>query len=97
MNFKTDYKAMLSSEFSEFVIIDGLLSVSGIFDETYQMVDPNTGLTVMSTKPRVTIFEDDVQNHPLKVGTTRIEARGKLYRLIDKQPDGQGGTTLYLD
>jgi hypothetical protein len=102
MDFKSklgsDFKAMLAGEFAEDITIsDGTDTVSckGIFDETYQQIDPDTNAVVMSNKPRVSLFFDDVA-FKIKQGYI-VGARSKTYKVREMQPDGEGSVTLYLE
>lgn len=96
-----DYKTILTGEFSESFSISGTEGtspspVSGIWDETYQTVDPNTGAAVMSTKPRLTVFVADV---PFEIKQGHIVTRaktGKEYRVKTPETDGEGSVTLYF-
>lgn len=93
-----DFDAMLTSEFSEeFTVTTGPDSVlvQGVFDSSYQTVDPESNAIVMSTKPRVTFPRTRV---PFQVHRrSTVTARGKTYQVREPQPDGEGSMTLYLD
>lgn len=92
-----DFKAMLNGEFSEEVIIsNGTTSqtVKGVFDNTYQIVDPSTQAVMISGKPRVTIWKADVP-FTVKQGQS-VTARNRTYKIVDIQDDKEGAVTLYL-
>lgn len=96
---RADFKSIIAGEFSEKITVRtgvNSVEVDAIFDETYQVVDPQTNAVVMSTKPRVTIFRADVA-FAITVGTSQVVARSKTFRVRDVQNDGEGSATLYLD
>jgi hypothetical protein len=99
MSFRDEFAAMIEGEFSENVTIvteNHSVTIKALYSESYQEVDPETQAVVMSRKPVVSYFEDKV-NFDVKVGTSRVTARNKSYRVRDIQPDGEGSVTLYLD
>jgi hypothetical protein len=102
MGFKdkidSDFKEILNGEFAEeMTISDGQTTISfkGIFDETYQQIDPETNAVIMSTKPRITLFLNDVE-FKIKQGFA-VAVRNKNYKVREKQLDGEGSVTLYLE
>jgi hypothetical protein len=102
MDFKaqcnSDFKGILNGEFAEdLTISDGQTTVNfkGIFDETYQQIDPDTNAVIMSKKPRVSLLLNDVA-FKIKQGHT-VGSRNKTYKVRELQPDGEGSITLYLD
>ena len=102
MDFKaqkdSDFKSMINGEFADdMTITDGenTAEVKGIFDETYQEIDPETNAVVMSKKPRATLFLNDVA-FKIKQGCG-LAIRSKTYKVREIQPDGEGSATLYLE
>jgi hypothetical protein len=102
MDFKekigSDFKGMLNGEFAEeMTISDGQTTINfkGIFDETYQQIDPDTNSVIMSTKPRITLFLNDVE-FKIKQGFA-VAIKNKNYKVREIQPDGEGSVTLYLE
>ena len=102
MNFKeaigSDFKDILNGEFSEdLTISDGVttVTVKGLFDSTYQQIDPDTNAIVISSKPRATLFLNDVA-FKLKQGLV-VVIKGKTYKIREVQPDGEGSAVLYLE
>lgn len=69
-------------------------AVAGVFDNAHQSVDPQTGAQVTSTQPTFGIRLADLLAAPDSGDTVTIGAT--VYRVIDTQPDGQGGSTLIL-
>jgi len=105
----SDVKMMLSSEFAESVMItfhDGVdditINTQGIFDETYEQIDQGSGSIVMSTNPRVTIFEKEIEeNYMRKIENDirenwQVKVRNVNYRIKSPQRDGTGVVMLEL-
>lgn len=94
-----EHKMMLVSEFSREVTItsgDDTVTVRGLFDDTFEIIDPETRTRVLSDDARVTVWEADIPFSVKKSGIT-ITIGGKDYKLRIWEPDNQGGITLYLD
>ena len=104
-----DAKSILSGEFSETIEItfnygaqNITIQATGIFDETYEEVDPDTGAIVMSKNPRVTIYAKDIEEAVGQEISEDIEdnwlvvARGRLFRIKSVQKDGTGVAYLPL-
>lgn len=95
-----DFEKMLQAEFAEDVTITtpghNPLTVKAIYDKTYQMVDPESQSTVLSTRPRVTVASGLV-TFPITKMQTTVLARGKTWRVREKQDDDEGATTLCLE
>ncbi len=70
------------------------VTITGIFDDLYESVDPNTGAIITSQQPIVGIRDADVGQTPRQ--EDRVFVRGILYRVKEVQTDGQGGSKLYL-
>lgn len=69
---------------------------SGIFDEIWEAVDPDTGALISSTQPRVLLMTSYLPaDHKTDEGA-RLEARSKTFRIVDVQPDGEGTVLCYL-
>ncbi len=94
-----EFRSMLSGEFADDAIVRASLEVvvrvRGIYDNTYLEIDPNTGATVASKKPRLTVFLGDV-SFEVRQGHI-VTVSGRAYRVRDIQPDGLGSASLYLD
>lgn len=69
-------------------------SVDGIFEATTEVVDLDTGAPVLSNQPRVSFALADLNALPVTGDTCVI--RGKLYRVVEPEFDGQGTVTLRL-
>lgn len=69
---------------------------SGIFDETYEAVDPSTGAVISSTQPRVQLMRSYLPTGWDTDEGARIEVRGETFRVVDPQPDGEGTVMVYL-
>lgn len=99
--FDRDTAAMLAGEFAEAVSFispatgESLPPVSGIYDETYLTIDPETQVEHAADHARVTIVESE---SPIRLqrGRTELEIRGRRRVVYDIQRFGQGTATLLL-
>lgn len=93
-----DLKNVLDAEFSEDITITSgtnSVTVKGFFDKSFTEVDPETTVPVLSSNPRVVVFESDV---PFKVPQgSKVITRGKTYTVIKPKKTGDGGLALYLE
>lgn len=74
-----------------------------IFNETYQKLDPETGISVMSSNPAALVYVPAIEE---LIGTTfidkcadrsmRLIIRGVNYVVSESQPDGTGCYVLVL-
>lgn len=99
--FDDDTKAMIEdSEFSESVVVEyptENVTTSGLFDEVFLKVDPNTGAEVMVDKPRITLYYNDLkETYGEIINSMYVQARGKRFRIVEPQPDGSGIIYLVL-
>lgn len=69
-------------------------TIDGLFETATEVVDLDTGATVLSHQPRVSFPLAALQAMPA-VGDS-CTLRGKLYRVVEPQFDGQGTVTLRL-
>lgn len=65
-----------------------------VFDDDYQAVDPDTGVTVSSGKPALGVRTADLPTSPAH--GDEWEVRGKAYRATDVQADSEGVTLIFL-
>ena len=72
----------------------GTFTIRGIFDETWEEVDPETLLVISSTQPNVGIKTSELGFTPMS--GDEVDIIGVSYRITDVQEDGQGGDTLFL-
>ena len=104
-----DAKNILAGEFSEPVTIvffddpeEVTIDTTGIYDETYMEIDPETGAIVQSKNPRVTVFAREIEDAIGREISDDIEedwlvkARGKDFRIKSVQKDGTGVAHLPL-
>lgn len=68
--------------------------IDGIFEATTERIDLETGATVLSNEPRISVALSALQSTP-KVGDT-LTIRDIAYRVIEPTFDGQGTATLRL-
>ena len=73
----------------------GCFIVNGIFDNTYQAIDPETEQVLSGNQPALGINLNDVTKFKLKQGC-EVELRNKRFKVSDVQEDGQGGAVLRL-
>ncbi|MCB1147797.1 MAG: hypothetical protein KDK38_13440 [Leptospiraceae bacterium] len=89
-----DFKKILSAEFAEDIEINGVV-IQGIFDETYEEIDPDTGAVVMSKMPRCIIWNNDIPAGGFAQGSQLI-IRGNTYVAKTIELDGQGSLVVKL-
>jgi len=68
--------------------------ISGIFDNSYKRLDPQSGLIVQSVEPVLGIRLSDLDSAPGDGDSVLI--RSIVYRVVEVKQDGQGGATLRL-
>ena len=68
--------------------------INGIFDEIFEQVDPDTEVVVSSNLLTLGIKLSDLPYPPEK--NDRVKLRKTIYRVVDSQEDGQGGSELIL-
>lgn len=105
-----DNASIHSGEFSEPITIDfsselgpEKIDITGIFDRTYETIDPETGVPVMSSSPRVSIFLKDFEDKAgAKLagylnGNATLTVRGETYKISEVREDGSGCASLMLN
>lgn len=69
--------------------------LTGVFDENYEAVDPNSQTVISSTMPVLLVRLSDLQAAPAK--GDRVTVRGsRQFTVTKSQPDGRGGALLIL-
>lgn len=71
------------------------MKIDAIFDNEFESIDPNTGATVISTQPMIGVKNAHLPRLPDKGDSVVI--RGKRYRVIEAQTDGQAMSRLMLN
>lgn len=71
-----------------------VFKIRGIFDNAYQVMDPDTERFVSVNQPALGVNLNDIPSE-IKV-EDEVVIRKIRYRIVDKQEDGQGGATLLL-
>lgn len=66
----------------------------GVFDAAFITVDPSSGIRIQSTTPRLGVRLSQLPCEPAE--GDRVEIRGRVYDVVEAQPDGQGGAVLLL-
>lgn len=69
-------------------------TASGVYQDSYVGLDPETGIQVRSTQSVVLINRDDL---PFKLQQgDEVEVRGVVFKVRDAQPDGHSGVLVML-
>ena len=71
------------------------ITLNGLFDEAFNMVDAGSSVEVSSVGPAVTLIASQVPS-PVKRGD-RLTINGKQYAFKDRHPDGFGLLVLLLE
>lgn len=71
------------------------ISVRVVFDNTFELVDPDTETVIKSNQPRVLVRLSDYPNETINEGDV-FTLNGKDYRVWTVQEDGQGGASVML-
>ncbi len=93
-----DFQAILTAEFAQDITLTGSgdpVTVQGIFDETYQEVDPETGAIVMSSNPRVMLWASEIPAG--FVQGSSVVVNGHTYKARTIEPDAQGIKVVKLN
>lgn len=69
-------------------------SVDGIFEATTEVIDLETGASVMTNQPRVSFALADLQGVPVE--GDRVTIRSMQYVVVEPSFDGHGTVTLRL-
>lgn len=72
----------------------GSYFIRGIFDESFQFQEFESGINVSATGPNVGISLSELGFKPSNKDL--VEIRGETFTVVDHRPDGQDGTTLFL-
>lgn len=72
----------------------GVYKVQAVFDNDFQIIDPQTEQLVSANQPALGINLNDIK-FDLKNGD-EVEIRKARYKVQQKNEDGQGGATLLL-
>lgn len=73
----------------------GILSIPGIFDKTSVQVDPETGLSVVSSAPSLRCAESSFTFRMPEKGDY-VTIKGTVYVIVTSEPDGAGIVNLTL-
>ncbi|MDD4919061.1 MAG: hypothetical protein PHE72_14790 [candidate division Zixibacteria bacterium] len=89
----TDLPGFLATaEFADEVTLTGGAKINGIFDDEHRLINEQDG-QISSTAPQVICRSTDVSG--VALGAT-VTIKGVAYKVIERQPDGTGLTTLIL-
>lgn len=102
MNFRSHVNRILSlstETFGEevtFYLRSGRVkTVRAIFDNEFKLVDLDTEQLVSANQPRLGVNLNDFPEEDLRKGDSVI-IRSIRFKITDKQEDGQGGATLFV-
>lgn len=73
---------------------DEAYSITGVFDEAYELVDLAAGADVSSVHPMLLVKIDDMETEPAR--GDELEVRDVRYVVIESQTDGQAAFKLIL-
>ena len=68
--------------------------IKGVFQESFKVIDPATGMPVNSQQPVLGVNTRDLNIEPRR--SDMVTVRGVNYRVRDLQDDGHTGVTLLL-
>lgn len=74
----------------------GEFSVTGIFNEIFEQIDPDTERIVASNEPTVGIKLSDLPFVPAKGDKVQRPKTGDTFRVVDSREDGEGMSQLFL-
>jgi len=72
----------------------GEKEIEAVFDRDFQAVDPNTESLVATNQPMIGVRTRDLPAKPCKGDRVTIE--DEVFKVIDSQEDGQGGSSILL-
>jgi hypothetical protein len=72
----------------------GNVRIMAVFDNNFEVVDPNTETVVSSNHPRIGVKLADLLELPKK--NDRVEFGRDMYKVVDCLEDGQGGASIWL-
>ena len=72
----------------------GSATITAVFEESYEGVDPDTGAIVQTEQPRLSVRLSDLPDEPV-AGDTFVPENGKTYRVHRVERDAEGGAVLY--
>src|SRR3990167_3713782 len=85
---------VFGEDVSYFPSSGGVVTVRGIFDNQYELVDPETEQVISSQQPVLGVNLNSL-NFEMKT-EDQIQIRNLRYKVTEVQEDGQGGATLFL-
>lgn len=72
------------------------VSVAGVYDAAYLLVDVGGQSGVSSTRPAVSLLLSDLPSDPKLDPAARVTIRTIVYKAWKVEPDGQGRTQMIL-
>lgn len=99
--FDDELKSIIDGEFSEIIILETPylnIETRGLYDETYEMYDPETGASILSQNPRVILYANDILERITKIEQFwKVIARSKRFSITNApKDDGNGLIVLEL-
>lgn len=86
---------VFGEEVKFFPVSGGVFKFNAIFDNAYQAVDPDTEEIISANQSLLGVNLNDIKGNEVFKEDV-FEVRGKKYRVIDVQEDGQGGATVLI-
>lgn len=72
----------------------GSISLTGVYNDQFVSVDPNTTQNITTQQPTLGIKRSELGRDPVK--GDRVQLRDKSYLIHDAQEDGEGWIVLFL-
>lgn len=75
----------------------GSLSIAftGVFDEVFTMIDPDSGERVTTNVPSIVLKLSDLPELPVRL--SQFDGRNKHWQVDRVEPDGQGAARIFLE
>lgn len=67
----------------------GSFPIDAVFSDTFESLDPETGVTVLSQQPNLGIRSSSLANPPVQGDT--VVVNGVTYQVVSPMPDGVAG------
>lgn len=72
----------------------GSVSIKAIFNNQFEIVDPNTETMVTSNDPHIGVVLSDLSKKPRE--GDEVDFLDVVYQVVDVQEDGQGAAQIFL-
>ena len=75
-------------------VVGSSFAIRGVFSEVHEQVEVGADVTISSVGPAISVHLADVTAAPVRGDIVTV--RGKDYKVVDVQPDGEGDADLIL-